>query len=98
MVSQIEMTTVSEPSMMCRAVVPTFPFRFERTHRELMPREARIRAVRAEDGERILDAFRALDPQSVYQRFFHPKKALTDRELQSITRHNADRKLVLVKS
>ena len=59
-------------------------------------RSATIRAVRPEDRERIVGAFRALHPQSVYQRFFFPKGALSDRELRWVTEPNGDRTVVLV--
>lgn len=58
--------------------------------------EAKIRAVRPDDAERIVEAFHALDPQSVYQRFFVPKKELSARDLRAITGADGDRKTVLV--
>jgi hypothetical protein len=44
-----------------------------------------IRAVRADDRERIVKAFRALDPGSIRQRFFVPRKELGSEELRRLT-------------
>lgn len=44
-----------------------------------------IRAIRKDDKERILDAFKALDREAVYRRFFSPKKDLKDAELEQVT-------------
>jgi RimJ/RimL family protein N-acetyltransferase len=55
-----------------------------------------IRAVRPDDRERIAKAFRALDPESVYQRFFFPKTELSDEELRRLTECDGARDVVLV--
>ena len=44
-----------------------------------------IRAIRHDDGNTILNAFKNLDRESVYRRFFSPKKDLTDAELEQLT-------------
>jgi GNAT superfamily N-acetyltransferase len=44
-----------------------------------------IRAIRKDDKKRILCAFKALDREAVYRRFFSPKQALTDAELEQVT-------------
>lgn len=44
-----------------------------------------IRAIRKDDKERLLQAFRALDREAVYSRFFSPKKDLTNAELEQVT-------------
>ena len=44
-----------------------------------------IRAIRKDDKERLLQAFRALDREAVYRRFFSPKEDLTDVELEQVT-------------
>ena len=44
-----------------------------------------IRAVRPDDRERIVKAFRGLDRRSVYLRFFSYKKELEDEELRRVT-------------
>ena len=44
-----------------------------------------VRAVRREDADAFLKAFNDLDRESVYRRFFTPKKELTDAELAQLT-------------
>ena len=55
-----------------------------------------IRAVRPDDRERIVKAFQALDPESIYQRFFALKKRLSDEELRRLTESDGVRDVVLV--
>lgn len=47
--------------------------------------EVRIRAIRSDDKEMILEMFRNLEPESIYTRFFHAKKILTEGDLKMIT-------------
>ena len=44
-----------------------------------------VRAVRRGDADAFLKAFKNLDRESVYRRFFSPKKELTDDELAQLT-------------
>ena len=44
-----------------------------------------IRAVRPDDKARILEAFLALEPHSIYARFFHAKAELSEEELRQLT-------------
>jgi GNAT superfamily N-acetyltransferase len=44
-----------------------------------------IRAIRKDDKRSILAAFRALDREAVYSRFFRPKTDLTTAELDQVT-------------
>jgi RimJ/RimL family protein N-acetyltransferase len=44
-----------------------------------------IRAIRLDDADALLKAFNNLDRESVYRRFFRPKKELTDDELAQLT-------------
>jgi RimJ/RimL family protein N-acetyltransferase len=44
-----------------------------------------IRAIRKDDKESIHNAFKALDREGVYRRFFVPKRDLTDPELEQVT-------------
>lgn len=55
-----------------------------------------MRAVRPDDRERIVQAFRALDPESIRQRFFVPKKGLSGEELRRLTESDGVRDVVLV--
>ena len=59
-------------------------------------RGVKIRAVRPDDRDRIARAFRALDPESIYQRFFFPKRELSDEELRRLTECDGERDAVLV--
>jgi GNAT superfamily N-acetyltransferase len=43
-----------------------------------------IRAIRKDDKESIHNAFKALDREAVYRRFFAPKQDLTDLELEQV--------------
>jgi GNAT superfamily N-acetyltransferase len=47
--------------------------------------EVTVRAIRPDDGPAILEAFKALDAESIYRRFFSPKKELSDAELKQLT-------------
>ena len=44
-----------------------------------------IRAIQRGDKSRLLEAFKTFDRESVYRRFFSPKKELSDRELEQLT-------------
>jgi RimJ/RimL family protein N-acetyltransferase len=55
-----------------------------------------IRAVRSDDKERIVKAFRALDPRSVYLRFFSLRKEPGEQELRRITECDGVNEVVLV--
>jgi GNAT superfamily N-acetyltransferase len=55
-----------------------------------------IRAVRPDDKERIVKAFRALEPESVYLRFFSHRKELSEEELQRVTGCDGVSEAVLV--
>lgn len=55
-----------------------------------------IRAVRPDDKERIVKAFRALDPRSVYLRFFSYRKDLSEQELRRVTECDGTSETVLV--
>ena len=47
--------------------------------------EVIIRAIRPEDRASVLEAFKGLDREAVYRRYFSPKKQLTDTELKGLT-------------
>lgn len=47
--------------------------------------EVRIRAIQPNDKGLVLEMFRNLEPESIYTRFFHSKKVLTDDDLRMIT-------------
>jgi RimJ/RimL family protein N-acetyltransferase len=55
-----------------------------------------VRAIRPEDAPSILEAFGKLDRESVYRRFFSPKKELMASELKQLTTVDFDRVVALV--
>ena len=55
-----------------------------------------MRRACADDRERIVKAFSALSPESIYQRFFVFKKRLSDEELRRLTENDGVRDVVLV--
>lgn len=58
--------------------------------------EVVFRAVRPEDTERIVAAFKQLEAQSIYTRFFGPKKEITEAELQSFREIDFDTRVTLL--
>ena len=58
--------------------------------------EITIRAIRPDDKDRIVRAFRALDRRSVYLRFFSHKKTLSNEELRRVTESDRVNEAVLV--
>lgn len=57
---------------------------------------ATVRALRPGDSGAILQAFRGLDRESVYRRFFSPKKDLSPTELEQMTDVDFSRVVALV--
>jgi RimJ/RimL family protein N-acetyltransferase len=55
-----------------------------------------IRAIRPDDRERIVAAFRGLEPRSIYTRFFHYKKDLSEQELRQLAQIDHMREVILV--
>lgn len=55
-----------------------------------------IRALRPDDGERMVEAFGKLDSGSVYTRFFSYKKELNERDLETIRTLDFDTRVALV--
>jgi GNAT superfamily N-acetyltransferase len=47
--------------------------------------EVTVRAIRSDDKNSLEEVFRSLDQESIYRRFFSPKKELTEAELQQFT-------------
>ena len=55
-----------------------------------------IRAIRSEDKTKLVSAFKNLDRESVYTRFFRYVKELTDQDLSRMTEIDFDREVALV--
>jgi ribosomal protein S18 acetylase RimI-like enzyme len=58
--------------------------------------EVKVRSIRPDDKHRLVEAFKNLDPESIYTRFFHHKKLLTDEELKSATELDFESAVALV--
>jgi GNAT superfamily N-acetyltransferase len=56
----------------------------------------RIRSIRPDDKNRLAEAFKNLDPESIYTRFFHHKKMLTEDELKSATELDSENAVAVV--
>ena len=56
----------------------------------------RVRSIRPDDKKRLVEAFKNLDPESIYTRFFHHKKMLTDEELKCATEIDFENAVALV--
>jgi GNAT superfamily N-acetyltransferase len=56
----------------------------------------RIRSIRPDDKKRLAEAFKNLDPESIYTRFFYHKKMLTEEELKSATELDFENAVALV--
>ena len=58
--------------------------------------KVRVRSVRPDDKNRLSEAFRNLEPESIYLRFFHEKISLTDADLKWATEVDFDDIVALV--
>ena len=56
----------------------------------------KVRSVRADDKGRFSEAFRNLEAESIYTRFFHHKKTLTDADLKAATEIDFENVVALV--
>jgi RimJ/RimL family protein N-acetyltransferase len=55
-----------------------------------------IRAIRPDDKNRMAEAFKNLEPESIYTRFFGFKSELTDEELKTATEVDFEKTVALV--
>lgn len=58
--------------------------------------EVVIRAARSDDAERMIEAFKKLEAESIYKRFFGPKKEITEAELQRFREIDFDTRVTLL--
>ena len=58
--------------------------------------EVCIRAARPDDVERVVAAFHELDAESVYLRFFGPKKGLSEADLKSFREADFSNRVILL--
>jgi RimJ/RimL family protein N-acetyltransferase len=55
-----------------------------------------IRAIRPDDKKRIVEAFKNLEAESIYTRFFSSKRELTEEELKTVTEVDFEKTVALV--
>jgi GNAT superfamily N-acetyltransferase len=58
--------------------------------------EVNIRAARPDDLDRVLAAFRELDAESIYLRFFGSKKGFSESELRNFREADFDQRVILL--
>jgi RimJ/RimL family protein N-acetyltransferase len=58
--------------------------------------QAKVRSIRPDDKQRLVTAFKNLDPDSIYTRFFYHKKMLSDSELKAATELDFESAVALV--
>lgn len=56
----------------------------------------RVRSIRPDDKKRLAEAFKNLEAESIYTRFFHHKKTLTDEDLKNATEIDFENAVALV--
>jgi GNAT superfamily N-acetyltransferase len=56
----------------------------------------RIRALHPDDGQRIVDAFNKLEPETIYRRFFRYKKEVNEADLKMIREMDFEHRVALV--
>jgi RimJ/RimL family protein N-acetyltransferase len=71
-------------------------FNYARTATLRNGTQVKVRAIRPDDKQRLVTAFKNLDPGSIYTRFFHHKKMLTEEELKSATELDFESAVALV--
>lgn len=55
-----------------------------------------VRAIRQRDREALLESFKELKEETLYSRFFAPKKVLSESDLKQLTEVDFDRTVALV--
>jgi GNAT superfamily N-acetyltransferase len=58
--------------------------------------EVCFRASRPDDWERVVEAFNELDPESVYLRFFGPKKGFSEAEIRNFREADFSNRVILL--
>lgn len=72
------------------------PSKYENIERLKNGTTVKIRAVRTDDKARFDRAFRNLEPESIYTRFFYAKKALSAEDLETATEIDFEKTVALV--
>ena len=58
--------------------------------------QVKVRSIRPDDKQRLATAFKNLDPESIYTRFFFHKKMLSEAELEAATELDFESTVALV--
>jgi len=58
--------------------------------------QVKVRSIRPDDKKKLVEAFKNLDPESIYTRFFYHKKMLTEDELKTATEVDFENVVALV--
>ncbi len=77
-----------------RAIIDPRHFAVTDTLRDGTP--TLVRAVRADDRGRLIAAFRKLEPETIYTRFFEYKNELTDADLKRASEVDFEKRVVLL--
>ena len=70
--------------------------KYEKTDTLRSGKQVKIRSIRPDDKQRLVTAFKNLDPESIYTRFFYHKKMLSDAELKAATELDFESAVALV--
>jgi acetyltransferase len=77
-------------------VISSYPWEQETEDTTIDGNRFRIRPIRPEDANLMIEHFNALSPRSIYQRFFFPMKQLSKTQLIKMTQIDYDREVALI--
>ncbi len=77
-------------------VISSYPWEQEAEDTIVDGNRIRIRPIRPEDANLMIEHFNALSPRSIYQRFFFPMKQLSRAQLIKMTQIDYDREVALI--
>ena len=77
-------------------VISSYPWEQETEDTTVDGVRIRIRPIRPEDANLMIEHFNALSPKSIYQRFFFPMKQLSKAQLIKMTQIDYDREVALI--
>lgn len=77
-------------------VISSYPWEQEAEDTTVDNQPIRIRPIRPEDANLMIEHFNSLSPRSIYQRFFFPMKQLSQSQLIKMTQIDYDREVALI--
>lgn len=77
-------------------VISSYPWEQETEDTTVDGNRIRIRPIRPEDANLMIEHFNSLSPRSIYQRFFFPMKQLSRAQLIKMTQIDYDREVALI--